>query len=216
MRTLSRASPRRTNVLRSQARSFQDACGGRSPVEMANMARYRRHAIAGLLAATAGVTGSFAACTDSYRQGLTGSGSGPTGTGRRRRHRRRGREGEHGDLRGGGAVRVHVLQRPEEGHQLQWRDDRGVQALTRVASTRSACPTRARRRRGRRARTDATIGRSRRPSGRPLRGPVSPRLSPTRGSCRSISIVERGGQPLDVENFAYIPEGQGSIEEHPV
>ncbi|CAN92598.1 hypothetical protein predicted by Glimmer/Critica [Sorangium cellulosum So ce56] len=48
---------------------------------MANMARYRRHAIVGLLAATAGVTGSFAACTDSYRHGLTGSGSGPTGTG---------------------------------------------------------------------------------------------------------------------------------------
>ncbi|WP_437985939.1 IgGFc-binding protein [Sorangium sp. So ce117] len=48
---------------------------------MANMARYRRHAIVGLLAATAGVTGSFAACTDSYREGLTGSGSGPTGTG---------------------------------------------------------------------------------------------------------------------------------------
>ncbi len=48
---------------------------------MANMARYRRHAIVGLLAATAGVTGSFAACSDSYRHGLTGSGSGPTGTG---------------------------------------------------------------------------------------------------------------------------------------
>ncbi|XXY20928.1 IgGFc-binding protein [Sorangium sp. So ce216] len=48
---------------------------------MANMARYRRHAIVGFFAATAGVTGSFAACSDSYRGELTGSGTGPGGTG---------------------------------------------------------------------------------------------------------------------------------------
>ncbi|WP_437666668.1 IgGFc-binding protein [Sorangium sp. So ce1182] len=48
---------------------------------MANMARYRRHAIVSFLAATAGVTGSFAACSDSYRGELTGSGTGPGGTG---------------------------------------------------------------------------------------------------------------------------------------
>ncbi|MGK3995385.1 IgGFc-binding protein [Sorangium sp. So ce1024] len=46
---------------------------------MAKMAGYRRHAIVGLLAATAGVTGSFTACSDSYRSELTGSGTGPTG-----------------------------------------------------------------------------------------------------------------------------------------
>ncbi|WP_437337644.1 IgGFc-binding protein [Sorangium sp. So ce394] len=48
---------------------------------MANIARYRRHAIVGFFAATAGVTGSFAGCSDSYRGELTGSGSGPGGSG---------------------------------------------------------------------------------------------------------------------------------------
>ncbi len=48
---------------------------------MANIARYRRHAIVGVFAAAAGVTGSFAACSDSYRGELTGSGSGPGGAG---------------------------------------------------------------------------------------------------------------------------------------
>ncbi|WP_437602224.1 IgGFc-binding protein [Sorangium sp. So ce590] len=48
---------------------------------MANIVRYRRHAIVGVFAAAAGVTGSFAACSDSYRGELTGSGSGPGGAG---------------------------------------------------------------------------------------------------------------------------------------
>lgn len=49
---------------------------------MANMFRYRRHAIMGLFAATAGVTGSFAACSDSYRtDDVSGPGTGPGGGG---------------------------------------------------------------------------------------------------------------------------------------
>lgn len=46
---------------------------------MANMARYRRHTMVGLIAATAGMMGSFIACSDSYRSEATGSGTGPGG-----------------------------------------------------------------------------------------------------------------------------------------
>ncbi|WP_437680416.1 IgGFc-binding protein [Sorangium sp. So ce131] len=45
------------------------------------MARYRRHATVVLLAATAGVAGSFVACSDSYRNDTSGSGTGPGGPG---------------------------------------------------------------------------------------------------------------------------------------
>ncbi|WP_437915985.1 IgGFc-binding protein [Sorangium sp. So ce302] len=181
---------------------------------MANMARYRRHAIVGLLAATAGVTGSFAACTDSYRQGLTGSGSGPTGTG--------GGGGGTGGAGGeGGSTGTFG-----EGGRCEYTCSNDLKKVISCnGATIEECkpdegcvnaecvpnPCEAA------ERSKSSYGCD--------YWALKTALRPTaQGACFSAIVantwelpvhinVERGGQPLDVENFAYIPEGQGSIED---
>ncbi|WP_437959625.1 IgGFc-binding protein [Sorangium sp. So ce119] len=179
---------------------------------MANMARYRRHAIVSLLAATAGVTGSFAACSDSYRSALTGSGTGPGATSGGGGGQGGGDTESAGTFGEGGrceytcsndlkkviscnGVTVEECE-PEEGCVNAKCEPNPCEAAEKSKSS-YGCDYWA----------------------------LKTALRPTaEGACFSAIVantwelpvhinVERGGQRLPVENFAYIPVGQGSIDD---
>ncbi|WP_437727289.1 IgGFc-binding protein [Sorangium sp. So ce861] len=179
---------------------------------MANIARYRRHAIVGFFAATAGVTGSFAGCSDSYRGELTGSGSGPGGAGSGGAGGQGGEGGSTGTFGQGGQCEYtcsNDLKKVISCNGVTIEECGPEYGCVNAKCEPNPCEA---------------AEKSKSSYGCDYWALKTALRPTTQGACFAAIVantwelpvrisVERGGEPLPVEKFAYIPVGQGSIQD---